>query len=174
MATSYAISLAAKKLAPHLTRVDTTGILSSIPSPVYFAYQPGWGRLSTEQEAEINSLIVTIDDCISSEKEEKLIDNLVWLRACYHFTLLLDEVSVALEPAWLLREEHLSALNPGLVDESRKSEAVLQLTKAPIEEMLRVFSSRVRSRGELGELSSLIQRVWNEYQLLSEYLETEL
>ena len=107
---------AAKKLAPLLTRVDTTGILSNIPSPVYFAYQPGWGRLSMEQKAEINRLIVTIVDCMSREKEEELIDNLAWLRACYQFTLLLDEVSVALEPAWLLRQEHLSALKAVAVD----------------------------------------------------------
>ncbi|HSH19763.1 MAG TPA: hypothetical protein VLA03_04895, partial [Draconibacterium sp.] len=49
----------------------------------------------------------------------------------------------------------------------------MKLKKAPIEEMLTVFASRVRSRGELGELSSINQRVWREYQLLIEFLEDQ-
>jgi hypothetical protein len=39
---------------------------------------------------------------------------------------------------------------------------------------MEVFASKVRSRGELGELSSIIQRVWGEYQLLDKFLKTQL
>ena len=46
------------------------------------------------------------------------------------------------------------------------------LVKAPVEKMIHVFTSRIRSQGEMGELSSIIQRVWGEYQLLSEFMET--
>ena len=45
------------------------------------------------------------------------------------------------------------------------------LHEAPMEKLFLTFASRVRSRGELGELSSLNQRVWGEYLLLKEFLE---
>lgn len=165
---------ASKKLAPLLTHLDTTGILSNIRSPVYFAYEPTWGRLRQEQKTEIATLISAIDECIRVENEGELINNLEWLRASYQFSLLLNDVGVAMEPAWIIREDYLSARKAADLDESRRNEAILMLKQAPIEEMIRVFSSRVRSRGELGELSSIIQRVWNEYLMLSSFLESEL
>jgi len=36
----------------------------------------------------------------------------------------------------------------------------------------KTFAFWIRSRGELGELSSINQRVWREYLLLKDFLET--
>ena len=101
---------AAKQLAPLLIRLDTTGNISSLLSSEYFAYQPTWGRLNQEKEAVCNMLIEIIDDCISHEQKQELIGNLNWLRACFKFTLLLNEVGHSFEPAWKLREDYLSAI----------------------------------------------------------------
>ena len=163
-----------KILAPLLTRIDSTAILSNISSPVYFAYQPEWGRLTEQQKDVVNHLIESIDGCIAIEGTVELIENLEWLRASYEFTLLLHEVGLSMEPAWKLREAHLSAIGPMALEGDEMAEALKQLEQTPMEQMLQVFASRVRSRGELGELSSLIQRVWTEYSRLTDFLETKL
>jgi hypothetical protein len=46
-----------------------------------------------------------------------------------------------------------------------------ELAKAPVEELFRTFARRVRSRGELGELSSLNQKLWLQYRELQRFLE---
>jgi hypothetical protein len=42
---------------------------------------------------------------------------------------------------------------------------------APIKELFDTFSSSVRSKGELGELSSINQKLWREYLELQKFLE---
>ncbi len=160
-----------KKLTLLLSELDSTALLSSISSPVYYAYEPSWGRLSEEQIRHIDHLLETIGGCISSETHGLFMNNLEWLRACYDFTLLLDQVGKALEPAWELRNEIQSSMITTDPDQERIDEALVHLEKAQVEQMILVFSSRVRSRGELGELSSIIQRVWGEYLLLTEFLQ---
>ena len=41
---------------------------------------------------------------------------------------------------------------------------------APIEALFRTFARRVRSRGELGEMSSLNQKLWLQYRELDKFL----
>jgi len=50
-------------------------------------------------------------------------------------------------------------------------EARRELAAAPIEELLLTFVRRVRSRGELGELSALNQKLWLEYRELARFLD---
>lgn len=52
--------------------------------------------------------------------------------------------------------------------------ALQSLESAPLEEMFTTYASAVRSRGELGVLSSLNQRLWGEYLLLKQFLENAL
>ena len=47
------------------------------------------------------------------------------------------------------------------------------LVSAPVKEMFDTYMERVHSRGELGVLSSLNQRVWREYNDLKIYLENK-
>ncbi|GGC13224.1 hypothetical protein GCM10011386_01070 [Parapedobacter defluvii] len=161
---------AAKYLAPLLASNDTSKILSGIQSDVYFAYTPAWGRLTHQQVKACNVLINTIDDCLLHEKGKDHLANLTWLKANYEFTLLLDEVSRSMEPAWKIREEILSGI-AGQQEEQDVSGALERLREAPIERLFTTYASRVRSRGELGVLSSLNQRIWREYGLLNDFLQ---
>jgi hypothetical protein len=53
---------------------------------------------------------------------------------------------------------------------SKATEARKSLDAAPIRELFETDASRVRSRGELGVLSSLNQRVWLQYKELDRFL----
>lgn len=161
-------------LSPELLKLDISSVLNAVQSPVYYAYNPGWGRLDKKQEEVCGSIIEIIDDCIASEKEEVKISNLMWLRACFEFTLLLNEFSVSIEPAWELRNSYLIELNNSQLTTENIENARRSLANAPLEKMLKVFASKVRSRGELGELSSMNQRVFREYQLLTTFLEEQV
>lgn len=163
---------AAKHLSPELLKLDISSVLNSIQSPVYYSYNPVWGRLDNEQEEICGRMTKIIDKCLDNEKDEIIISNLNWLRACFEFTLLFNEVSAAILPAWELRNTYLMEIsNNSRLTKQNLENAKISLTNAPIEKMLKVFASKVRSRGELGELSSINQRVWREYQLLDEFLE---
>ena len=137
---------------------------------MYYPYTPTWGRLEKKQEAVCREIINIIDSSLDHEKEEQTISNLNWLKACFEFTLLLNEVGVSMEPAWELRNMNLIESNNSRLTKQSIENAKRSLTNAPIEEMIKVFASKVRSRGELGELSSINQRVWTEYQLLNDFL----
>ncbi len=161
---------AAGKLASQMTHVDTTGLLNGIASPVYFAYTPSWGRLNQKQASLFQNWIQIIDESLGIGKDAGRIENLKWLKANCRFALLFDEMGRKMEPAWKIREEVLG-VGATEIRGNRLAEARESLRQAPVEEMFAVFASRVRSRGELGELASLNQRVWREYLLLDAFLE---
>lgn len=161
---------AANYLTPLLVSTDTSGILNGIASPVYFAYTPTWGRLKPEQKEICHTFIKTIGNCLKHEKNVVKKHNLEWLSANFEFTLLLDAVGRSLEPAWQARECVLTG-NWTENDAADIEKLREKLQEAPLEKMFGTFASRVRSRGELGALSSLNQRVWGEYLLLKAFLE---
>jgi hypothetical protein len=161
---------AADHLTPLLVSTDTTGLLNGIASAVYFAYTPAWGRLNPKQTELCKSFIKEIGNCLSNENDKHKRLNLNWLKAVYEFTLLLDDVSRCIEPAWELRESYLTGNRAKGITKQQIGQAQESLAKAPVEAMIRTFASRVRSRGELGELASINQRVWGEYQLLRDFL----
>lgn len=78
-----------------------------------------------------------------------------------------------MEPAWNVRENLLSGTLSGIPAEEIRM-ALQSLESAPLEEMFTTYASAVRSRGELGVLSSLNQRLWGEYLLLKQFLENAL
>jgi len=49
--------------------------------------------------------------------------------------------------------------------------ALRELESAPVEELIRTYVSRTGSRGEMGILTSINQRLWNNYLLLKNYLQ---
>ncbi|MBN2091322.1 hypothetical protein JW964_17050, partial [candidate division KSB1 bacterium] len=71
-----------------------------------------------------------------------------------------------------LREEVLTGMSQVIVSEQQKKSALEILKKAPIKDLFETFCKRLRSRGELGVLSSMNQRLWREYWLLMEFLQT--
>lgn len=165
---------AAQKLAPVMTRVDQDELLRDIPSHEYFAYRPVYGRLNERQERTIGNLIEIVDACLDTETRNPFVANLEWLRANLEFALLLDEVGRRIEPAWQLRDDVRTGAASLPEDSERFRRAREQFERAPVRRMFDVFAQRVRSRGELGGLSSLNQRIWGEYRMLDAFLESGL
>ena len=139
-------------------------------SPEYFPYHPGWGRLKPEVRGQLTHDVAELGRLAARVDAPGHRSNLDWLLANFEFTLLLDEVGRQIEPAYRLRNEWFAgkadpATLPGQMAEARKS-----LEAAPMERLFHTFARRVRSRGELGELSSLNQRLWLQYRELDRFL----
>ena len=180
-------SAAAKVLAPLLTNLDLEQTLNEPVSPVYFPYDPSWGRISEKNRDHLNSLIQTIAGLVDKTKNEWQRNNLNWLADKFRFTILLGEVSRNLEPAYKLKERFYSSSttqqeitkdqNQATSDSSKITGDALQkasdaLHKAPLEDLIKTFARTVRSQGERGELSSINQRVYLEYKELEEFLKS--
>lgn len=90
----------------------------------------------------------------------------------FRFELLLGEVDQAMMPAFTLKKKEAQGEK---IDASQEyADAYRLLLSAPIKEMFDTYVKRVHSRGELGVLSSLNQRVWREYNELKTYLENKI
>lgn len=166
---------AAVRLAPVMARIERREVFRGISSPEYFAYRPSYGRLSEEQQQAKTNLIEIIDRCLEETSGEDQIANLKWLRANLEVALLLNEIGRRLEPAWNLRNDILTGQVTDTGEDRRRfTDARDEFEKAPVRELFETFATRVRSRGELGGLSSLNQRVWREVQLLDEFLKEGL
>ncbi len=160
----------AKKLAPIMTRCDLNSVFRGIVSTEFWAYTPLWGRLNKEQADSCHKIISIIEECMKYEKDAGKLDELEWFRNSFRSMLLLDQVGRSLEPAWTLREQVLTGMSQTVIMEEQRQTALETLQKAPVKELFEIFCKRVKSRGELGVLSSMNQRVWREYQLLLEFL----
>jgi hypothetical protein len=154
----------ADELAPLLLRFETGKQLGSVSSPEYYPYDPTWGRISPALAAELRDAIALLDRLKSKTPAAQHRANLDWLADNFRFTLLLDEVGRKLEPAYALKSKHLLG-EIGDIEAARRD-----LAAAPIAEVFRTFARRVRSRGELGELSALNQKLWLQYRELDQFL----
>lgn len=152
------------KLAPLLTRIDREQWFSQTTSPEYFAYDPGWGRLKPPLRDRIQDACTTVSRLADASADAARKGNLRWLAADLRFTLLLDEVGQCIEPAYRLEQRTLR----GDIDaESLAREidaARKRFDRAPIEQLFRTYAGRIRSRGELGVLSALNQKLWLQYR----------
>jgi hypothetical protein len=160
---------AAVVISPKLVRFDRDQSLAA-NSPEYYPYDPSWGRLRPDLRASLNADLADIAKLTNQVADARHRANLDWLAANLEFTLLLDEVSVNLEAAYRLKDACLAeklAANaiPGEVAAARKS-----WKAAPMEKLFRTYARRVRSKGELGELSALNQKVWLLYRELDRFL----
>lgn len=161
----------AVELTSVLAHVEQRRWLPGGSTPEYFPYDPtNWGQVKPGPAMRLSETL----DLVSRLTEETTAPawraNLQWLGDSIRFVLLLDQTSRKLEPAWKLRA---SAVRDNLADDlvtSRARAARAEFRKAPVEDLFRTFARRVRSRGELGELSSLNQKLWLEYQDLDRFL----
>ncbi len=135
----------------------------------YFAYTPEWGRMQIQDEAKFQGLLTKIEEAIAKTTAHSYKENLNWWKAKIKFMLLLNEVGRRLEPAYKLRSEYL--VSKTKIDEERLATAKTVFLSAPIKELFDAFSSSVRSKGELGELSSINQKLWREYLELQKFLD---
>lgn len=160
---------AAAKAAPILTRLDRDQAIAA-KSEEFFPYDPSWGRLQPELRTRLTGHAAEIENLAKQTPDKSHHANLDWLLANLQFTLLLDEVSRGLEPAYKLKERWLRGEVDTIQLPTELEVARKALATAPIEELFHAFARRVRSRGELGELSSLNQRLWLQYKELDSFL----
>jgi hypothetical protein len=163
---------AGKKLAEMLAHLDREQSLI-VASPVFFPYDPSWGRLKPELRRRLQSHLEEINSLKPLASGERHLANLAWLADNFEFTLLLDDVSRTIEPAYLLKERRLRGQVEGAQLVREKAAAQKAFDQAPIEALFRTYARRVRSKGELGQLSSLNQRVWLQYLELERFLEAK-
>lgn len=162
---------AAKLLAPLLAQMDIKQIQWNVPSPEFYAFTPEWGLLDEQNVKLRKDLIHTAEQALKKAKGSQL-ENLQRFIAMFRFELLLGEVDKAMMPAFILKKND----SQGYVNKSLEEyeEAYCTLRSAPVKELFETYMQRVHSRGELGVLSSLNQRLWREYNDLKSYLETKL
>ena len=160
---------AAAALAPLMAAVDTANAWEGPQSPEYFAFRPDWGVLDEANAASRQGIIDAIDAVQDKEQTPQQRRNLKSFRAMLSFELLLDKVVRAMAPGWELRDKTLAENRPA----SREAcaAALRELESAPVEELIRTYVSRTGSRGEMGILTSINQRLWNNYLLLKNYLQ---
>ena len=160
---------AADTLAPMLARLDREQVLAAA-SPEFYPYDPGWGRLSRELRSRLTNHLAQVRPLAVGAAEARWQANLNWLADNFEFTLLLDEVSQRIEPAYRLKERWLRGeVAPDQLP-SELAAARQALAAAPIEQLFRTYARRVRSKGELGELSALNQKLWLQYRELERFL----
>jgi hypothetical protein len=164
-------ALAAEELTAQFTKFDEEMWLSATSSPEYYGYTPDWGRLDSLNRKRLQGLIAQIEKTKRRISDKRHRAKLEWFRADFEFTLLLDEVGRKLEPAYALRRQiYLQGERDPKEIESAILIAQKSLDAAPLEQLFRIYASRVRSRGELGVLSSLNQKLLNEYNDLKRFL----
>lgn len=164
---------AAAKLTGLFLKADTSGWRRQLSSPEYFAYTPRWGRMDEEARARTQELIDAIKGVLSMTGDPGHKENLNWFLQTFRFEKLLDKVGRRIEPARRLKDVFIrSGQDPDVLDPRALAEAKEAFEQAPAEELFATFASKVRSRGELGELSSLNQKLWSEYQELKKFLES--
>ena len=150
---------------------DSVGAWRKLYAPEYFAYSPSWGRLDKNMEKRCDSTIGIIRDCLQKEHNAKLKANLEWLLNRYYFIKWMDEVGRHMQAAWELRNEVRLGKADTQKDKLHYKEAEAELEKAPLKELFTAYASQLRSRGELGILSSINQRVIGEYRQLKKFLQ---
>ncbi|MBE7500867.1 MAG: hypothetical protein HS113_11275 [Verrucomicrobiales bacterium] len=161
---------AADTLAPLLLRFEQENQLGTLSSPEYFPYSPAWGRLPPGLEDPLRAAIALIERLESGAGSPVHRQNLGWLADNFRGSLLLDEVGRKIEAAYTLKEQYLRGEMFGTALREQAQAARAQFETAPIEELFRTFARRVRSRGELGELSSLNQKLWLQHRELDQFL----
>jgi len=156
-------------LAPLLIALDREQAIAT-DSPEYYPYEPTWGRLKPDLRSRLEGHLRAIKTAATKAATKSQRANVNWLADNIAFTLLLDEVGRHLEPAYRLKEQWLShKIAPNQLADAAQ-EARQLLAQAPLKNLFVTFARRVRSKGELGELSSLNQRVWLQYRELDAFL----
>ncbi|MFQ7386755.1 MAG: hypothetical protein ACLRM8_02830 [Alistipes sp.] len=131
-------------------------------SPGYFAFRPDW-ECSTKRTPLRGRGSSTPSTPCRTKSRRRSSRNLKSFRAMLSFELLLDKVVRAMAPGWELRDKTLAENRPHRAKPApRRSRVGIR----PVEELIRTYVSRTGSRGEMGILTSINQRLWNNYLLL--------
>jgi hypothetical protein len=144
-----------------------------LADPIVFGKSdPSWGRMSAEQRNQFTHDLATIQTTLDLPLTKPQRVQVAWLAANFAFALRLDEVSRQLEPAYRMKQRLLvEKISPTEIAPLLAT-AKASLQSAPLESLFQVYASRVRSRGELGVLSSLNQRLWLQYRELKRFTDS--
>jgi hypothetical protein len=158
-------------LAARLARMDREQWLHGVASPEYFPYDPTrWGKLDAVKIQRVREILAAVEESHALGLPPEQRKNLQWLRCNLQFFLQLDKVSRTMEPAYILCNDWLTGkVAPDVLGE-RGIQARVHLNQCPVKALFETYMQRVSSRGELGVLSSLNQRVWLQFRELDEFL----
>ncbi|MCU0918497.1 MAG: hypothetical protein MUC88_28650, partial [Planctomycetes bacterium] len=162
---------AGRQLAPVLAQMDAERWLDPPDSPEYFPYHPRWGRVEAKLKQRLSDVIELTEKLKASAQTAEHQANLAWLSAHLRFTLLLDEVGRKLEPAYELKNRLLAGKIEATQPGPALRQAQAELDSAPLEDLFRTYAAAVRSRGELGVLSALNQKLWLQVRELKGFLD---
>lgn len=160
-------AVAGPALAPLLAQIDIRHLFEQLRSPEYFPYDPSWGRMSGPLRRNIQEILEAAEKFARTERNPQHSSNLRWLTGAFRFTLLLDQVSQGLEAAYNLKQRFEEDC---IVSNRDVAAARNGLDRVPIKALFETYATRVRSRGELGVLSSMNQKLWLEYNDLRTFL----
>ena len=164
--------VAEKDLSPLLARMDREGWLNGVSSPEFYPYDPyTWGMLGDEQRERIRTVLGTVEQVRKETGQEQYKANLQWLADNLRFFLQLEEVGRKMQPAMGFRNSRLTGQVGDDVLQTQLAAARKSLDEAPLRELFETYARRIRSRGELGILSSLNQRLWLQYRELRRFLD---
>lgn len=161
--------LAAKELTPLFVEMDTLAYLRGSLSPEYYAYTPQWGRMDDQDRTRMQKISGKLEYLLKNVQHPAHRRELEWLHHTFSFELLLDETGRCIEPLYNLRAQYFQSGGKP-VDAAALRLARQQFHKAPVEQLFKTFAAKQQSRGELGILSSLNQKLWTEYLSLRNFL----
>jgi hypothetical protein len=162
---------AVKTLVPLLLEMDLKQIQGNVPSPEFYAYTPEWGKLD-ENNIRLREKLVQEIEKLQVNSIGSQLEALKRFKAMFRFELLLNKVGRSMDSAFKIKKDETE--NGTSYSENDYKTALDRLHAAPLKEMFDTYIQRINSRGELGALSSLNQRVWSQYQDLQNYLTNNL
>ncbi len=170
---------AAEGLAPLIASIDLEGVfgfrsavaipgdqgrkVAGLRSPEFFAYEAGWGRLPQTLRERVQEVVDTVADCLAKTSDAECRHNLEALGAGYELTLLLDDAGRSMQPAEDLRNAVLRREIPPDDTPDARRRALASLEDAPLEALFAVACRKIRSKGDLGVVASMNQRLYRHY-----------
>ncbi len=154
-----------------LYELDSARLFKQLSSPEYASYEPYWGQIDAKLKQKITSFITLIISAENKTSNKLFIQNIQHLRAEMNYTLLLDEVGKKMEKAYNLKQGILMGNIDNQDMKKLIDDAVKDLKAAPVEQLFSEYQSKIRSRGELGVLSSINQKLWVLYKELLRFYE---
>ncbi len=137
-------------------------------SPEYFMFNTNWGVLNEKALACRKKILSTIHSLLPQTQNIMQKNEFEWFKNTIEFELLLHEVNLAMQPAAKLKMDFIELDKKPTAQELEMARNAF--ASAPVEKMFKTYAAKARSRGELGILSSLNQKLWTTYLELQEFL----
>jgi len=159
---------AVQPLVPLLVDAEANMWLTHLSSE-FEPYDTGVGRMTSIQRGKVGTTRDVVGELYRTAANPTHKDSLHALLNTLDFLLQLDNVSAAMAPAAALRTSTtLSATGVPPHDECQTARVAFD--GGPYQAMFEAYVGRVRSRGELGVLSAINQKLWRYNLILAKWL----